>query len=197
MTVHALLEAALYAAGQSVSIRKLAQVLSLDEDAITQGLNILKKELDEQERGLTLIFDGKHAELVTHADAAEYVRSLLETESQGELSKASMEALAIIAYRGPMTRPELEQIRGIQSSMILRILSIRGLIELKDEMRLGQPVYAVTADFFKHIGYTRAEELPDYESLRNHVSVETVLRELEPMVTQPPLSSPESPTQTP
>lgn len=183
MTVHALLEAALYAAGQSISIKKLAQVLSLDEDAIVQGLDILKKDLEEQERGLVLLVDGKQAELVTHPDAAETVRSLLDIESQGELSKASMEALAIIAYRGPMTRPELEQIRGIQSSTILRILSMRGLIDQTDEMRLGQPVYTVTADFFKHIGFTSAAELPDYEQLRNHTSVETVLKELEPLAT--------------
>lgn len=193
MTTHALLEAALYAAGQSVSIRKLAQVLDLDEDAVMQGLKRLQHELVEQERGLVLMLDAKHAELVTNPEAADTVRSLLDIDSQGELSKASMEALAILAYRGPMTRPELEQIRGIQSSTILRILSMRGLIEAKEEMRLGQPVYAVTPEFFKHIGFTSAEQLPDYEQLRNHVSVETVLKELEPMVTQPPLSSsPES-----
>lgn len=193
MTINALLEAALYAAGQSVSIRKLAQVLALDEDAVMQGLKSLQTELAVQERGLALMIDGKNAELVTNPEAAEAVRALLDIESQGELSKASMEALAILAYRGPMTRPELEQIRGIQSSTILRILSMRGLIEAKEEMRLGQPIYAVTPEFFKYIGFTSAEQLPDYEQLRNHVSVETVLKELEPMVTQPPLSSsPES-----
>ncbi|MFO0765117.1 MAG: SMC-Scp complex subunit ScpB [Patescibacteria group bacterium] len=190
MTTHALLEAALYAAGQSVSIRKLAQVLDLDEDAVMHGLKRLQQELIEQERGLVLMLDAKNAELVTSPEAADAVRSLLDIDAQGELSKASMEALAILAYRGPMTRPELEQIRGIQSSTILRILSMRGLIEAKEEMRLGQPIYAVTPDFFKHIGFTSAEELPDYEQLHNHVSVETVLKELEPMVTQPPLSSP-------
>ena len=194
MTINSLLEAALYAAGQSVSIRKLAQVLELDEDAVVNGLTGLKSELEAQERGLSLMMDGKNAELVTHPEAADAVRALLDIETQGELSKASMEALAILAYRGPMTRPELEQIRGIQSSTILRILSMRGLIEAKEEMRLGQPIYAVTSEFFKHIGFTGAEQLPDYEQLRNHVSVETVLKELEPIVTQPPLSSPTEPS---
>lgn len=188
MTIESILEAVLYASGQSVSIKKLSSVLDLDEDAIKLGLQRLQTQLQEQERGLALILEEKNAELVTSADAADAVRAVLEVEAQGELSKAAMEALAIIAYRGPITRPELEQIRGIQSSMILRILAIRGLIEQKEETRLGQPVYMVTSEFFKHMGYTSADQLPDYHSLRNHVSVESALSELE-APTQPSLTS--------
>ena len=81
------------------------------------------------------------------------------------VSRPSLEALAVLAYRGPLTRPELEQIRGVQSSMILRNLMIRGLVEMKEDLRLGQPVYRVTVDFLKHIGADRVESLPDFEKL--------------------------------
>ena len=80
MTINALLEAALYAAGQSVSIRKLAQVLALDEDAVSQGLKSLQTELAENERGLALMIDSKNAELVTNPEAAEAVRALLDVK---------------------------------------------------------------------------------------------------------------------
>lgn len=186
MTISAMLESLLYASGQPVSIKKLAQVLDLDVDAIYQGLQTLRNDLERDERGFVVLITDSTAELVTHPEMAQAIRTLLDVETQGELSKASMEALSIIAYRGPMTRPELEQIRGIQSSMVIRHLLLRGLIEQRDEQRLGQPVYAVTSEFFKHIGYTSAEELPDYELLRNHHAVTTVLEELE-APTQPSL----------
>jgi segregation and condensation protein B len=111
---------------------------------------------------------------------AETVRSVLKAEVQGELSRPSMEALAILAYRGPMTRPELEQIRGVQSALILRNLMMRGLVEMGEETRVGQPTYSVTLDFYKHLGLAKPEELPDYQALRGNSAVEQALAELEP-----------------
>jgi chromosome segregation and condensation protein ScpB len=77
-----------------------------------------------------------------------------------------------------MTRPEIEQIRGIQSSLILRNLMLRGLIEQKEDVRLGQPTFGVTVAFFKHIGLSGADELPDYVALRGNSAVEQALQEL-------------------
>ena len=90
----------------------------------------------------------------------------------GELSRPSLEALTILAYRGPLTRPELEQIRGVHSSLILRNLLLRGLIEEKEDARLGQPLYSVTLDFLRHIGLASVEELP---STKNCAGISTSL----------------------
>jgi segregation and condensation protein B len=78
-----------------------------------------------------------------------------------------------------MTRPELEQIRGIQSSLILRNLMLRGLVEEKEDTRLGQPMYSITFDFLKHLGLSNVEALPDYEDLRGNSTVSDVLQDLE------------------
>jgi segregation and condensation protein B len=124
--------------------------------------------------------------LVTLPEAADDIRAVLKAEVRAELSRPSLEALAILAYRGPLTRPELEQIRGVQSSLILRNLLLRGLIEMKSEVRLGQPVYGVTADFLKYLGLASLEELPDFAMLHQHPVVQQVLQELE-APTQPAL----------
>jgi segregation and condensation protein B len=91
--------------------------------------------------------------------------------------------LSILAYRGPLTRAELEQIRGVQSAIILRNLMLRGLVETREEARLGQPVFQVTMDFVKHLGLARLEDLPDFTALHTHPTVEQVLDQLEPKAT--------------
>ncbi|MCC7522928.1 SMC-Scp complex subunit ScpB [Candidatus Uhrbacteria bacterium] len=179
MNLSSRLEAILFAAAQPLSKKRLMDVTGADAKELESAF----KELAERhgkESGIVLVVHGNEYELVTNPDAAEEVRAVLKAEQQGELSRPSLEALAILAYRGPMTRPELEQIRGVQSSMILRNLMLRGLVEMREEQKLGQPVYEVTAEFYKHIGYTSPSELPDYEALRGHSAVVQALQELEP-----------------
>ncbi|MCR4256246.1 MAG: SMC-Scp complex subunit ScpB [Candidatus Uhrbacteria bacterium] len=178
MTLDALIEALLFATSQPMSTRKIAEAVSKTPKEVEDALNALHERLESSGSGTRLVRSGQTAELVTHPDAAGIVRAALKQELHGELSKPSLESLAILAYRGPMTRPELEQIRGVQSSLILRNLMLRGLVEQKEDARLGQPVYGVTVAFFKHIGLSGAETLPDYGELRGHSAVEQALQEL-------------------
>ncbi|MEK7473907.1 MAG: SMC-Scp complex subunit ScpB [Patescibacteria group bacterium] len=178
MTLDALIEALLFATSQPMSARKIAEAVSQKPPEVEDALNALQERLASSGSGTRLVRSGQTAELVTHPDAAEIVRAALKQELHGELSKPSLETLSILAYRGPMTRPELEQIRGVQSSLILRNLMLRGLVEHKEDARLGQPTYGVTVAFFKHIGLSGAEELPDYSELRGHSAVEQALQEL-------------------
>ena len=122
---------------------------------------------------------GNDVELVTRPELAEVVKQVAKVDMQGELTRPSLETLTILAYRGPLTRPELEQIRGVQSSMILRNLMLRGLVEEKEDMRLGQPMYAVTFDFLNHLGLSSIQALPEYEQLRGHAAVADILTQLE------------------
>ncbi len=154
------LEAILFAAGKPVSRRALMETLSWDAETLDAAIAALKETQDS--RGLQLVEHREQIELVTHPDAAESIRAVLGLELQGELSRAALETLSILAYRGPLTRPEIEQIRGIQSSQILRHLSLRGLVEETGAIRLGQVVYDVTIEFFEHIGLSSRENLPSF-----------------------------------
>jgi segregation and condensation protein B len=160
MTPLQTLEAVLFAAGKPVSRRVLMQTLSWDVKTLEGVLEGLREALIP--RGLQLVEHREQIELVTHADAAESIRAVLGLELQGELSRAALETLSILAYRGPLTRPEIEQIRGIQSSQILRHLSLRGLVEETGAVRLGQAVYDVTIEFFERLGLSSRENLPSF-----------------------------------
>lgn len=176
MTIDAKIEAVLFAVGKAVHLRQLAEWCEVREEEILLALDALAQRL--QTSGLQLVRHGKDVELVTRKEAALFVRRVVKDEQQGELSRPSLEALAILAYRGPLTRPELEQIRGVQSALILRHLMVRGLVEMREEKRLGQPVYAVTVDFLKHIGLDRIESLPRFEEWHAEGMVDRALEKL-------------------
>lgn len=177
--LEAQIEAILFATAEPMTIRKLGSILGAKKNVIESAAKSLAHRLDDETSGLRLIVKEEKIELVTSPETSDFVRKALKQDVQGELTKPSLEALTILAYRGPMTRPELEQIRGVQSSMILRNLMMRGLVETKDETRLGQPLYAVTVDFLKHIGIAKQEDLPDFQKLSQHAAIEDVLADLE------------------
>ncbi|MEK7452518.1 MAG: SMC-Scp complex subunit ScpB, partial [Patescibacteria group bacterium] len=112
---------------------------------------------------------------VTNPDASEDVASFLKKDATSPLTKPSLETLTVIAYRGPVTRPELEQIRGVNCGIILRNLLIRGFIEeTQDNTRL-QVVYTVSIDFMRKLGLTHLEELPEYQSFHTNQSIDEML----------------------
>jgi segregation and condensation protein B len=174
-----LIEAILFAAAKPFTIKRLAEVTDADADDVKTALDALERRLASSGSGIQLQRNGHEVELVTRPEMVEVVSKVVQSETQGELTRASLETLTILAYRGPMTRPELEQIRGVHSSLILRNLLLRGLIEQKEDDRLGQPVYAVTFEFLNHLGLTSVEALPDYMTLHGHASVNDVLKQLD------------------
>jgi len=121
--------------------------------------------------------------MVTNPQNSEYVQKFLKTEVCQELTPASLETLSIIAYRGPLTKLDLEKIRGINCSIILRHLLIKGLIIEKivnkvvakddklqtkeEQIDYDNNIYSVSVDFIKHLGINDVQELPDYERLNN------------------------------
>lgn len=179
MNLEAQLEALLFVAAKPFSIRRLAELTDASSADVEAALDAMTTSLNEAESGVMLQRNGNDVELVTRPDVAEVVSKVIKAETQGELTRPSLEALTILAYRGPLTRPELEQIRGVQSSMILRNLQMRGLIEEQEDTRLGQPTYSVTFDFLNHLGVSSVTELPEYESLRGHAALSDVLAQLE------------------
>jgi segregation and condensation protein B len=176
-TLDAKLEAVLFAGARPFSVKRLAELCEAAPKEVEEAL----KHLEEDLEGSAVMIQraGNDVQFVTRPEHAELVKQVVRDEVMGELTRPSLEALTILAYRGPLTRPEIEQIRGVHSSIILRNLMIRGLVEEKDDVRLGQPTYAVTFDFIRHLGLRSVEDLPDYESLRGHENVVDVLKDLE------------------
>ncbi|MFH1621396.1 MAG: SMC-Scp complex subunit ScpB [Patescibacteria group bacterium] len=179
MNLDQILEAILFASARPLTIKYLSDVSREPAEKVKEALNTLRARLLESESGIMLQDNGTSFELATHPETAEQVARVTSEEAAGELTRPSLEALSILAYCGPMTRPELEQIRGVQSSLILRNLMLRGLVEEKEDARLGQPVYSVTFDLLNHLGLPNVESLPDYQELRSHSTVLDVLKDLD------------------
>ncbi len=154
------IESLLFVASEPVAVDRLAAVLETDSEQVEEALQALSQEYGD--RGIRLQRKGRRVQMVTAPDAADAVRLFLGLELSGKLSPAALEALAIIAYRQPVTRAEIEAVRGVNSDSVLRTLVQRGLIEEVD--RLEQPgrpiVYGTTFEFLQQFGLASLEELP-------------------------------------
>jgi len=170
MKMKAQVESLLFTAGHPVAIKKLTEILETSESEINSSLRELADEYEKNERGLRLVFfDGK-VQLVASPYSMEAVKKLIKSDFEEDLSSAALETLAIISYRGPISRAAIENLRGVNCSFILQSLAIRGLIDKKNNPEDGRSyVYNITFDFLKHLGLNRLEELPNYRELKNKI----------------------------
>lgn len=169
------IESILFLSNKSLSLKKLAELTERSKTEIETVLETLKKEYNESGRGVRIMFNDDHVQMATAPESASVVEKFLKEELTGEMTRPQLETLTIIAYRGPITKMELEQIRGVNCSLILRNLFIRGLIESRMERKIGANVYEVTLDFVRYLGLTNVKELPDYENLSKSETIEEVL----------------------
>ncbi len=161
------IEALLFVYGEAMSVKRLAETLRVEEKDVLEAAEFLKKELEEN-GGLALLISGRDLQLVTRQEFSEAVKKLLKEEIDSELSPASLETLAIIAYLGPVSRAEIDYVRGVNSSFILRNLSVRGLIDRKNNPKhAGTFIYETSMEFLKHIGLDTADKLPEYGKYRD------------------------------
>lgn len=164
----AALEALLFIHGEPVGMKKIGKVLDLPEKEVAPLLTELEEKLRAEDRGLTLLTDGDKAQLVTKPEWNSILKDFVKSELSEELTPASVETMAIIAYFGPISRTRIDYQRGVNSIFILRNLLIRGLVErFPDPERANSFLYRPTFDFWKHIGVSRQEDLPDYEKFKS------------------------------
>lgn len=164
-----LLEALLFVAPGAVSPSQLATTLELPVKEIEDGLRALEERLST--RGVRLQWHMGRVQLTTAPEAALLVERFLGLEATSRLSRAALETLAIIAYQQPVTRPEIDSIRGVNSDGVLKSLLSKGLItEAGRAERPGRPIlYATTSDFLGHFGLSSLSELPPLAPLEvNH-----------------------------
>ena len=177
MNLFSKLESLLFISSKPLSVKEMAELLGVKAKEVEDALDKMAHDYKEQNRGFILIKNNSQYQLTTAPENAELISKFLKEETSGELSQPSLEALTIIAYRGPITKLELERIRGVNCSLILRNLLIRGLIEEKVDKQKNETFYSVTLDFIKFLGVSSIEELPDYEKLHKVESLEEVLEE--------------------
>lgn len=155
-----LLEALLFTASEPLSVKRLAECTGATVEEVTTAL----QELDQRlVGGIRLAHTTENTyRLVTAPEAAEVVRGFLEDTSRQELSRPALETLAIVAYRGPVTKTQVEHIRGVASEAMIRNLLARGLItEAGRSPEPGRPqMYAVSHAFLQHFGLTSTRDLP-------------------------------------
>ena len=165
MELQALVESLLFVADQPVTVGQLSRTLEVKETALEESLSALDELYVQGKRGLRLQRKGGRVQLVTAPDAASCVRRFLGLELSGPLSQAAMEALAIVAYRQPVTRAQVEAIRGVNSDGVLRTLVGRGFVEEVGRLeQVGRPIlYGTTFEFLQQFGLRSVEELPPLE----------------------------------
>lgn len=169
------IESVLFVSSTPLSRVRLAKMLDAGKDEITQAIAVIKEKWNTDESGVFLIENGDDVQLMSRPENAEVVSTFLKDETSGELTRPALETLSIIAYRQPITKPELEQIRGVNCSLIVRNLLMRGLIEEKEDGTRMQVVYSVTVDFVRLLGLSSLEDLPEYQILRVHPFVQDML----------------------
>lgn len=160
LTTTAILEALLFVAPGPVTVYQLGAALNLNATEIEKELEILKNELNT--RGLRLQRHLGRYQLTTAPESAEIIELFLGLEATSRLSKAALEALAIIAYQQPVTRPQIDGIRGVNSDGVLKNLLSKGLIQEAGRTEgPGRPIlYTTTSDFLQHFGLSSLDELP-------------------------------------
>ena len=160
LPIAALVENLLFVAQEPVSIERLGTVLEISPEEVEAVLDALSQEYDR--RGLRLQRHGRQVQMVTAPEAADYVRRFLGLELTGKLSPAALETLAVVAYRQPVTRADIEAVRGVNSDSVLRTLINRGMIEEQGRLdKAGRPiVYGTTFEFLQHFGLSGIDQLP-------------------------------------
>lgn len=159
-----ILEGLLYVSGDDgLTLKQVMSILSLNEEEAKNLVYRLKKNYEEEDRGLRLNYLGNTFKLTTKQEHKEYYEKLLENPSTHTLSQAALEVLAIIAYNEPVTRGQVDEMRGVDSIFVLRKLLAKGLIKESGRSNLpGHPIlYKTTDDFLDYFGLSTKEDLPD------------------------------------
>lgn len=164
-----ILEALIFVADEPVTSKELANVLDEDPEFVQSGIEELSREYDERGSGLMLREIAGGWQLSTRTEYHEEIRKFLKTRPNAKLSLASLETLAVIAYKQPVTVPEILEIRGVQSASAIKTLLDRRLIVAKGRKEtVGKPMqYGTSKDFLIQFGLKDLTELPNVEDFED------------------------------
>ncbi len=171
------IESLLFISGRPMSAKELSDLTESSVKDIEQAGEKLAADYKEKNAGTQIIKNGSSWQMVTSSDNAALIQKFVTDETTGELTRPSLETLTIIAYRGPVSKTDLDRIRGINCSLILRNLLIRGLVDVREDRKKDESYYTVTFDFLRFLGLNEVKELPDYDKLSKDDTIDRILED--------------------
>ncbi len=162
----AVLEGLLFVVGdEGLTLNQVMEILEIEKEEATELIHQLQEKYDQETSGIRIHFLGNTFKLTTKKEHREYFQKLIETEESNVLSQAALETLAIIAYNQPITRIEVDEIRGVSSSQMIRKLVAKGLLKESGRSEaVGRPIlYQTTSEFLDYFGLATIEDLPKME----------------------------------
>ena len=184
----AVVEALLFVSGEPISLNRLAEVMEgADPDRIHEALDRLRQNYDSAGRGLQIVEVAGGYQIATRSECAPWIRALEKIKTATRLSRSGLETLAIVAYKQPVTRGEVEAIRGVDSAGVLKTLLERRIVKIVGRREgLGRPMlYGTTTEFLQYFGLKDLSELPALkefkevaETLPEHVPIHEPASEL-------------------
>jgi len=172
-TLEAKIEALLAVSPRPLNMKKLAELTAADKGEVRQAVESLAQRYEDAESGIVGVRVDDEVRMAAAPDTATIVENFVKDETTGELTRPQLETLTVIAYRGPVSKAEIEQIRGVNCTIILRNLMMRGLVEEREGE--GVPSYSASMEFMRFLGAASVAELPDYEALRRDKRIEDIL----------------------
>lgn len=158
-----IIEAVLFAMGNPVSIKELGELIDLTEKQVKQIIEEMVLEYENSSRGLYLAIFNNKVQLSTKPEYGDYIKKLVKPESRQNLSQAALETLSIVAYKQPITKAEIDELRGVRSDRAITTLIEKGLIKENGRRETtGRPIlYCTSEDFLKYFGFKNINELPE------------------------------------
>jgi segregation and condensation protein B len=167
----------LFAVAKPLSYKDLVKFLDIKEEDLKKAIKNLQEQFNQENSGLQIAVNNGKVQMISNPDNGKVLQEYFKEEISSELTKPSLESLTIIAYRQPISKEELEQIRGVNCSLIIRNLLIRGFIEIDNNKENIVPTYSVTMDFLRHLGINSVEELPDFVKLNSDENLNKLLED--------------------
>ncbi|NFE82283.1 SMC-Scp complex subunit ScpB [Clostridium sporogenes] len=169
-----IIESLLFMSGEPINIKDLATILNCKQDKVSLSLNEMKNNYASKDRGIKILIYNKAVQLVTKPENSIYVEKLLKTNIRQSLSQAALETLSIIAYKQPITRVAIDEIRGVKSDRAIYTLLEKNIIKECGRLEVpGKPIlYGTTEEFLKFFGLDSIEAIPNLEDLLKEFSKE-------------------------
>jgi segregation and condensation protein B len=169
------IESLLFISAKPMGAKQLAELIGKPIEEVQKEADELVEQYKKEKQGIQIIRDKSKYQMVSSAENAKLIQEFIKDETTGDLSRPSLETLTIISYRGPISKMDLDRIRGVNCSLILRNLLIRGLIEAKFDNEKKDTYYRVSFDFIRFLGINSVDELPDFEKLSKDDALDRML----------------------
>ena len=173
-TIKSALESMMFVWGQTLDVKTCADLFNISKEDMTSYFQELAQEYEQEGRGIVIRQIGKSFQFVTRPENAEFIERLCTPVKVKKLSQSALEVLAIIAYKQPVTKGEIDAIRGIRCDRVIDGLLKKDLICVKGRSEgIGRPIlYGTTDTFLKNFGFTSLKELPEIEDIESAVTAQ-------------------------